>query len=93
MPLPCFWRDETSGVLAPVIEDYLHNRIKLEDVPVMRAYLRQWTDSPAWDANPDHDNETRAELAQLRRTAAAIQTIPNIRTWLAIALDFGIDPL
>lgn len=90
---PRFWRDETSGVLAPAIHRYLVGRTKPEDIPVLRAYCRQWIDSPAWDMNPNHDDESRAELAGLRKRAAAITTIRHIDAWIAFAVDFGVDPL
>lgn len=32
--LPGFWRNETSGVLAPAIERYLNHRTQLRDIPV-----------------------------------------------------------
>ncbi|MEI9971101.1 MAG: hypothetical protein WDO73_03055 [Ignavibacteriota bacterium] len=46
---PKFWMYETSGVLRPAIEAYLHNRpMTVGQIALMRVYLRQWIMSPVW---------------------------------------------
>lgn len=91
---PKFWRDESTGVLAAAVMKYLRDQaMTLRDIAVMRAYLRQWMASPVWDMNPSHDQESREELARLRRTVETIQTGKDVRRWLRVALDAGIDPL
>jgi hypothetical protein len=87
---PRFWRYEKSGVLAPVVEAYLLGQpLSLEQIGVMRAYLRQWIQSPVWGANP----AGAGELEQLRAAVALIRTREDIRRWLALALAEGMDPL
>jgi len=91
---PKFWRFESSGVLAPAIERYLKNEtLTIRDVTLIRRYFEQWINSTVWDQNPNHDAESRAELARLRKTAAAIATARDIRDWVHEALDIGVDPL
>jgi hypothetical protein len=82
--VPGFWRDETSGVLAPVVEKYLAGvELDAAGVGVMRAYLRQWLHGP-W-AGPG--------VARLRDDVERITTTADVRAWLAYALELGIDPL
>jgi len=92
---PKYWRAETSGVLAPAIERYLLRPKTLtpRDVSLIRAYIRQWIDSPAWDANPHGNEAQRANLNELRSLAARITTVADLRHWFDAALDMGIDPL
>ena len=91
---PKYWRNETSGLLAQAIEAYLESRpMGSFAVAAVRAYLRQWIDSPAWDMNPAADDESRRELAGLRAAAAAIETRRDIDEWLYRAIEFGADPL
>lgn len=88
---PKYWRHETGGRLRIAVEAFLFERLMtVRDVALMRAYLRQWIDSPAWDMNPMHDP---APLAALRASAAKIQSVGDIRRWIKAALDQGIDPL
>ena len=92
---PRYWRDETSGHLARAIRSYLDNpdAMTLQEIGYLRAYLRQWVESPAWDANPADDAESRAELALLRGSIDGIRDGRGISRWLHAALDAGIDPL
>jgi hypothetical protein len=85
---PKYWRYETGGLLAIAVENYLNHRaMTVRDVAMMRAYLCQWIDSPAWDMNPGN------ELAALRKQAAEILTVEDIHRWIHAALGLGIDPL
>jgi hypothetical protein len=91
---PKYWQFETSGKLAEAIERYLHNHpLSPEDILLIRAYIRQWIGSPAWDMNPAHDNRSRLELAVLRRAVEGIESRRDISRWLRLALDQNIDPL
>jgi hypothetical protein len=90
---PKCWRAEASGVLAPVVGRYLlGEQLSLMDIATMRAYLRQWIWSPVWDI-PAHDDSTRAELADLRSRLEGIRTRRSLDEWIALAAEFGIDPL
>jgi len=83
---PGYWRNETSGVLAPAIEAYLQHRLMTdEQIAAMRAYLRQWIMAGDWLGGADID-ELRAGLDGLTSRAA-------LDRWLDAALDLGIDPL
>lgn len=47
---PGYWMDETSGVLRPAVEAYLHGRdMTPEEIVAMRAYLRQWIMATTWN--------------------------------------------
>jgi hypothetical protein len=83
---PGYWPQETSGVLAPVIESYLQGQpLNFAQVATMRAYLRQWVMAPGWRPTP--------ALAELRAAVDRIRTRKDIDEWLSDALDEGIDPL
>ena len=88
---PKYWMYEQSGVLHPVIEKYLNDReMTAQDVAAMRAYLRQWIKSPAW--NPPPGGEA-TELIALRGSVERIGSVADIDTWIEKALAIGIDPL
>jgi hypothetical protein len=83
---PKYWRHETGGLLKAAVEAYLNgNVMTLEQINLMRCYLRQWIMSPrcgkamAW--------------RELRKDVEAIRTRRDIGEWLRRALDEAIDPL
>jgi hypothetical protein len=91
---PKYWPNETSGKLQGPMTRYIGNQsLSADDILCIRAYLRQWIDSPAWDLNPAADNESRLELATLRTTARQIKSRQEINEWIAIATKLGMDPL
>lgn len=91
MTVPRFWMQESSGVLHPVIEAYLHgDELDAAQVATMRAYLRQWVMSPVWDANPFAEG---GELDELRAQVDTMQTREDVDSWLQRAMEAGIDPL
>ncbi len=86
MSAPGFWMDETSGVLRPAIEAYLHgDTMTAEQVAAMRAYLRQWIAAPHWRGAD--------ALAELRGGIDALTSRFAIADWLKRAERLGIDPL
>jgi hypothetical protein len=93
MSEPGYWINETSGVLEPAVKRYLDGQLTPEDIPVIRAYLRQWAGASAWDANPHLDADGAKVLAKLRSRVDAITTCADIDAWLNLATDMGMDPL
>lgn len=90
---PKYWMHETGGRLAPAMERYLRREpARWDDVLLIRAYLRQWIDSPVWD-HPDGDAEVRAAVDELRRNVRGLRNRGDIDKWVADALDLAIDPL
>lgn len=90
---PGFWRNETSGILAPVVEDYINGRqLDAGGISTLRAYLRQWICADVWDMFPIGGSPT-PELTDLRRAVDGLTTQRAIRDWLWKALEIGIDPL
>jgi hypothetical protein len=83
---PGYWMFETSGVLRPAIEAYLHDEpLTPEQVAALRAYLRQWIDAPHWGGGDD--------LEELRRRIDGLTSRTAIHAWLGRAEQLGIDPL
>jgi hypothetical protein len=79
---PKYWMNETGG-LVPAIKRYLKGLAPdADDVNLIRAYLRQWIDSPVWDVG---DAAARTKLDELRRTVRQIGS--------RLAIDQSIDPL
>jgi hypothetical protein len=76
------------------MERYLkHEPGEPGDVDLIRSYLQQWIDSPVWDMNPAHDNDTRTKLSKLRGDVRLIETRADIHWWIVAALEVAIDPL
>ena len=93
---PGYWMNETGGELVPAMHRYLKGEaLTLRDVALIGAYIRQWIESPVWEQNPRMDDEGRECLAALRVTAAArfLTNRKAIDAWIAMAEDFGVDPL
>lgn len=85
MTAPGYWKHETSGVLRPVVERYLHGEtLDVAEVLTMRAYLRQWIAAPGF---------VGAEVEALRASVDTIVDMPSLHRWLELALDAGVDPL
>ena len=84
-PAPGYWMDETTGVLRPAVEAYLHGEpMTAAHLAAMRAYLRQWIAAPVWAGD-------RVEL--LRATVDDITCRQGLDLWLDAAMKEGIDPL
>jgi hypothetical protein len=82
---PGFWMHETSGVLRPAVEAYLHgHELQPEQIAALRAYLRQWIFAPAWKGE---------EIDQLRGGIDGLTTRAAIDAWVDQAVEIGIDPL
>ena len=89
---PKYWMNETGGKLVPAMERYLKGKpADPDDVSLIRAYLRQWIDSPVWDEGAE--GESRTTLDELRRTVRQIGSRIAIDQWLEDASDLAIDPL
>jgi hypothetical protein len=86
---PHYWRQETSGVLAPAVERFLNHRpLSPDDIAALRAYIRQWICNPVWDGCP----YGTAGLDGLRDMVDSLNTRKQIAQWTWRALDLGIDP-
>lgn len=82
---PGYWMHEVSGVLRPVVKDYLEGEeLSPEQVALMKAYLRQWIEHPGW---------TGTGIDLLRATVGSLSNSREISSWLAVAERNGIDPL
>ena len=91
---PKFWMNETGGKLIPAVRRYLADeRAEPGDADLLRAYLRQWIDSPVWDSGATDLTDGQTELAKLRKAVREIRTRHDVNAWLHDALNVGIDPL
>lgn len=91
---PKYWVDEVSGELMLAVQSYLNGReMTVREISLMRAYLRQWVDSPVWDMNPHEDDAGRQWLQELRQRVKAIASRRHIADCLWIMEERGMDPL
>ena len=89
---PKYWMHEIGGKLAPAMHRYLKGEpAERDDVNLIRAYLRQWIDSPVWDGGIE--SETQTALDELRRKVRELRSSLEIDMWLSDAMDLNIDPL
>ena len=90
---PDYWANETGGLLVPAIRRYLNGQpLSDHDVILIRTYIQQWIGSQVWDNNP-HMDAGREQLARLRDLARFLTDRKAITAWIAMAVDFGVDPL
>lgn len=91
---PKYWMYETGGELAPAVGRLL-NRAPLSprDIALIRAYCRQWIESPVWDMNAHAGAADAAALAMLRQAVDGLTTAARIWLWLEMADAEGTNPL
>jgi hypothetical protein len=88
---PKYWAYDTGGQLAVAVMTYLRNDpLSPADIALLRSYLLQWIASPVWD-QPAYSREGALALNQLRVDVRAIRSGEQLRTWLWMALEIGID--
>jgi len=91
---PKYWMYETGGGLAQAVSRFVNQLLMSPaDIALMRAYCRQWIDSPVWERAPHMTNAGRETLAELRHVVRKIETREQLATWLKVAGDYGADPL
>jgi len=92
---PKYWVYEPDGELAAAIGRLIRvESLTDRDYQLIRAYFRQWIDSPVWDMNPNHDVAGEAAaLATLRAGVDGLATASDIHDWLRLADQTGVDPL
>jgi hypothetical protein len=87
---PHYWQYETGGELRPAVQAYLNgDELTIRQCMLIRAYLRQWVNSPVWDRNP-HGCEA---LHGLREKAGSIASVADIDACIAMLVHAGMDPL
>jgi len=84
--MPGYWQNEIGPDLRPAVMQYLQGKpLTPEQVNVIRLYLKQWIDDSAWYPSEGLDT--------LRLLVNKIDSANEIKRWLAIAMNEGIDPL
>ncbi len=83
--MPGFWRNETTGVLAPAVHAFLA-QVPMTGVQIaaMRAYFRQWIAAPGFVGE-------KVEI--LRAAVDRLTTQEALDAWYGWAIDAGVDPL
>jgi hypothetical protein len=80
---PGFWRNEQGGRLEAAVWAYLeHDRLDVEQIALIRDYLRQWMEVMRGP-----------EAAALRARVDGLTSRPALDRWMSDALGQGIDPL
>ena len=89
---PIYWRHEPAGMLTEAIGRYMAgNELTVRDVAMIGGYCRHWINAPLWD----HlcTGEKAQPLAELRAMAGYLTTQDAIDKWMALAFQWGMDPL
>jgi hypothetical protein len=76
------------------MERYIRGEsLQLRDVSLIRAYLRQWVESPVWEQNPEGTIDSAIRLAVLRALVLGSRTKDQIDQCVQTAIGMGMDPL
>jgi hypothetical protein len=90
---PKYWTFEPPE-LSVAIHAYMAGEdLTVRDVVLMRAYLKQWVDSPVWEGYPYETDGGRPWLAELRERVGAIASRDDIAQALSIMTARRMDPL
>jgi hypothetical protein len=81
------WTFEPSELSVAVHAYMAGEDLTVRDVALMRAYLKQWVDSPVWG------DEGLQWLAELRQRVRAIASPDDITQALSIMTAYRMDPL
>jgi hypothetical protein len=84
---PKYWTFEPPELSVAVHAYIAGEDLTVRDLLLMRAYLRQWVDSPVWG------DEGRQWLAELRERVRAIASPADIKQALSIMTARRMDPL
>ena len=90
MSAPGYWMNERyPSVLRRAVERYLKGAdLSPTDIVALRAYLRQWINSPVWDANP----HGTTGLTGLRDMIGSLSSREQIDLWSRRAVEMGVNP-
>jgi hypothetical protein len=90
---PKYWTFEPHE-LGTAVQNYMGGKdLTVRDVLRMRAYLKQWVDSPVWEVYPCETDGGRQWLAELRERVRAIASRDDITQALSIMTAHRMDPL
>lgn len=85
---------ETGGELQPAVSAFLNGEtLTIRQIALIRAYLKQWIDSPVWNMNPHMTTEGLEELEAIRKQVHAIVSDRDIRECIGQMVGAGMDPL
>jgi hypothetical protein len=90
---PKYWIFERRELREAVRAYRAGKVLTVRDVALMRAYLRQWVNSPVWEMNPHETDGGRQWLAELRERVQAIASRGDIAQALSIMTARRMDPL
>jgi len=90
---PKYWAYETGGELQPAMKRYLEGKtLTVRQISLLRAYLRQWINSPVWEQATDRE-EYRFALGALRHRTESIITAQDVDLCIEAMIELGMDPL
>ena len=88
-----YWRDEQSGVLAAVVEKFLHHRLlSTSEIDTMKAYVAQWILAIGMLAE-DRGVQGGVPKEEWLPALAPISTREELEKVIFHLLDWGMDPL
>jgi hypothetical protein len=90
---PKYWTFERPELSVAVQACMAGHVLTVRDVALMRAYLKQWVDSPVWEGYPYETDGGRQWLAELRERVRAIALPADFKQALSIMTARRMDPL
>jgi hypothetical protein len=90
---PKYWTFEPPELCVAVHAYRAGEDLTVREVVLMRAYLKQWVDSPVWEGYPYETDGGRQWLAELRERVRAIASPDDIAQALSIMTARRMDPL
>lgn len=93
LPHPAkYWRDYSDSRIPASVDRYIHGEeLTVRDIALVRAYVMQWVDSPAWEENLS--SQATLNLTILRAKVAGARTKEQIDSCVALASAMQMDPL
>jgi len=88
---PKYWAYETGPELGPAMKRYLEGKtLTVRQISLIRSYLKQWINSPAWDHGED---DYLFALGRLRHRTQGIITAQDVDLCVEAMIELGMDPL
>ena len=90
--MPGYWMHETTGVLRPAVEAYLHHQpLTGAQIAALRAYCRQWIE--LFEPPEGAPEAAHRVIDRLRAMVDGLVDREAIDVWMEQATAIGADPL
>lgn len=97
--MPLYWRDDQTGQMTGAVMAYYNACLGTkpgptpEQLELVCDFCRYFINAPVWLSNPELDDETRAEIEELKVRALSLASVESVRRWISECMEVGLDPL